>query len=273
MKKLAILSSAALLFAGSAGAQSLSDTASSITQGWSGSATLGASSATGNSESSSISGSIRLGKTVGKWEHLLFGTVFKGNSSIVIEERDETGAVVIDEGTGFPVRRIVKGDDSDRIALGYQPKYYWRERTYFFGILDWETDEPANIDSATRQVIGVGHKFYNNETGFFSGEAGFGNKNLSQVFGDDIDGGIGYLGLNFVRRFNDTATFNADLRADFGDDNTFTEIGLGLAFKVAEGMALKISHFTRNNSDITDSGNPLSSSGDSVTSLNLVFDI
>ncbi len=248
------------------------DAVDAIIQGWSGSATMGMTNATGNSEASNISAAIRLGKTVGKWEHLVFGSLFQGSSAIVVEERDANGEVVLDT-DGRPSRKIVKGDNSDRIALGYQPRYYWRPRTYFFGILDYEKDKPANVKSATRQVIGVGHKFYSNQTGFFSAEAGFGNKNTQQVFGDDINGGIGYLGLNYLNRFSDNVTFNADFRADFGSENTFTEIGLGLAFKLSEKMALKITHFQRGNSDISDGTNPLDSSTDGVTSFNLVFDI
>lgn len=271
--KLVKLAAALILVSSVPGhAQSLSDTANSITQGWAGTATLGASAASGNSDASSISGDIRLGKTVGRWEHLIFGIIFKGSSTLIVEERDELGQVVLDD-SGRPVRNIVKGSASDRLAFGYQPKFYWRPKTYLFGILDWESDEPANIDTSTRQIIGVGHKFWNNETGFLSGEVGFGNKNTDQVFGDDIDGGILYFGLGFVHRFNEFASFNADMRADSGSDNTYVELGLGLNFKVADGLALKISHFTRSNSDITDDSNPLSSSSDSITSLNLVIDI
>ncbi len=255
-----------------ANAQSVSDAAEAITQGWSGTATLGATSSTGNAEASSISGAIRLGKTVGRWEHLVFGSLFKGNSTLIVEQRDATGEVVTDD-DGRPVRTIVKGDSSDRIALGYQPKYYWKPKTFFFGILDWESDDPANIDSASRQIVGIGHRFISNKQGYLSGELGIGNKNLDPVFGDEINGAIGYLGMNFLHRFTDKASFNANLRSDFGDENTFVELGLGLSFQVAEGMALKIGHFTRNNSDIRDLGNPLSSGSDSVTSLNLVFDI
>jgi len=170
------------------------------------------------------------------------------------------------------VRTIVKGDNSDRIAIGYQPKFYYTPQTYFFGILDWEQDKPGNITSATRQIVGVGHRFYSNSTGFLSAEIGFGNKNTNLEFGENVDGGIGYLGLNFLNRVNENVTFNADLRSDFGSDNTFVEIGLGVAFKVSEKLAFKVAHFSRSNSDLS-SGGPLDSSTDSVTSINLVIDI
>ena len=236
----------------------------SILEGWRGTATLGANTSTGNAEASNINGSIRLGKTVGRWEHLVFGTVFKGESTLVVSEEDEDGTVS---------RTIVRGDTSDRLALGYQPKYYYSDRTYFFGILDWERDHPANIDQATRQVIGVGHRFFSDATGFLSAEVGIGNKNTAVLSGEDLAGGIGYLGVNYLNRFNENTTFTADLRSDFGSDNTFVEFGIGLGFRVSTNVSFKINHFSRNNSDLASGDNPLSSSSDSVTSFQLVFDI
>ncbi|MFK7994672.1 MAG: hypothetical protein AB8B87_11080 [Granulosicoccus sp.] len=92
--------------------------------GWSGTASLGATSSTGNSKSSNINGSVRLGKTIERWEHLVFGSIFKGSSSIVIVETDQNNDPILGD-DGRPQRIIVKGDNSDRIALGYQPKFYY----------------------------------------------------------------------------------------------------------------------------------------------------
>jgi len=240
--------------------------------GWVGKASFGATTSTGSAETSNINGSIRLGKTVGNWEHVVFGSLFKGESAIIREERDAAGEVILDE-DNKPKREIIRGDNSDRLSLGYQPRFYWRPRTYVFGILDWERDKPAGVKSATRQVIGVGHKFFSSPAGYLTGEIGFGNKNTDPVEGDDINGGIGYIGLNFLNRVTDQVTFNADLRSDFGSDNTFLEIGLGVAFKVSDKLALGISHFTRGNSDITNDDNPFNSKNDTVTTINLVVDI
>ena len=243
-----------------------------ILSGWSGTANIGANTSKGNADAHNINGAIRLSKTAGRWEHLVFGTLFKGESTLVINELDAAGDVVLDD-SGNPVRRIVQGDTSDRLALGYQPKFYYTDRTFFFGILDWETDEPANIDTATRQIIGVGHRFFSDASGFLSAEIGVGNKTTEAVFGPDADGGIGYLGINYLNRFNENTTFTADLRSDFGSDNTFVELGLGLSFRVSTNMSLKASYFARNNSDLSNASNPLDSSTDSVTSFQLVFDI
>jgi len=244
----------------------------SVLSGWTGTAGLGASFVTGNAESSNINGSIRLIKSYNRWDHVLTASMFKGSSTVLVTERDADGNVVRDD-NGFPVRQIVEGDNSDRLSIGYQPKYYVNDRLYAFGILDYETDEPSNIDSATRQIIGVGYSFYRNETGYLSGEVGVGNKSLKPVIGDDLDGAIGYVGVNYLNRITDTVTLNADFRSDFGSDNTFTEIGLGAAFKLSDRFSLKVSHFSRSNTDLQDATNPLDSDTDSITTLNLVADI
>lgn len=232
--------------------------------GWSGSASVGATSATGASESSSVNATIRLNKAYERWEHLLTGSVFKGRSTTVVTEEDETGQ---------PVRRVVEGDNADRVAVGYQPKYFFTDRTYGFGLFDYESDPPANIDSAFRQVVGVGHRFYENDSGYLSAEVGVGNKNTDQVSGDDLDGAIGYVGVNYLERFTDTLSFNADFRSDFGGDNTFVEIGLGLTVELNDRLSARLSHFTRGNDGLDAGDSPLDTDRSSLTTLNLVFDI
>jgi len=285
MKKITLAAGLALALAGAANAQTTTATetaanaanavtnaVATIWDGWSGTATLGATSTTGNAEASSVSGAVRVGKTVGQWEHLLTANLLFGEQTVVRERIDADGNP-IEDNNGQPIVDIFTAGNSERIALGYQPKFYWRPNTYFFGILDWEQDEPANIDLATRQVIGVGHRFWSTPQGYFSGEAGFGNKVLEPVNGSDLSGGIAYLGLNYLNRVSENTTFNADLRADLGGDNTYVELGLGLAFKVSERLALKVSYFTRGNTDLDNPTNALSSDNDSVTSFNLVLDI
>lgn len=250
-------------------AQGLDD----ITSGWSGTANLGMTNAGGNSEARSISGGIRLGKSVDQWTHILSASVLSGESTILVERRNELGEVEVDPTTNAPIRDIIKGDNAERYAIGYQPRFQWKEKTYLFGIIDWEQDKPANIKSSTRQIVGVGHTFWRDSKGFFTGEVGVGNKNLSVLFGDDLDGGIGYFGFNFVNRLSEVTTFNADFKSDFGSDNTFSEIGLGMTFRASDRMSIKLSHFLRNNTGLTNPSNPLNSDTDTVTTFNLLFDI
>ncbi len=277
------IAAGALMFGSAAFAQtdlgneSVSDQAAAIGgavfTGWTGTASLGATFASGNASSDNINGSVRLIKSYERWDHVLTASMFKGTSTVLVTQRDDVTNEVVTDDNGFPVREIVEGENSDRLAFGYQPKYYFSEKLYAFGILDWETDEPANIDTASRQVIGAGYSFYRNASGYLSGEAGFGNKVLDPVFGDDLDGAIAYLGVNYLNRISDTVTLNADVRADIGGDNTFIELGLGAAFKLSDRFSLKVTHFSRSNTDLEDPTNPEASSTDNITSFNLVVDI
>jgi len=251
------------------------DDAKSMLQGWRGQATLGASSITGNTVANNATAGIRLGKTVGKWEHLIFGNYFNGESTKLVEKKDENGQPVTLPVNGEDVqvfKQVVSGN-SDRLSIGYKPRFYWRPRTYFFGIVDYEKDKPANIELGARQLVGVGHKIFSSASGFLSVEAGLGNKSLKQVFGGNVTGANAYFGAGYLNRFSDTVTFNADLRADLGSDNNYLEIDLGLAFKVSQRLAVKIAHQTRGNSDIENPQLESPSKIDNATTVNLVVDL
>jgi len=270
--------SAAVVFGALAVSSVQAQDADALIQGWSGTATLGANAISGNVEANNINAGIRLGRTVGQWEHLVFGNYFKGDATVLVDEIDADGNPVtttLANGDVVTQQQIVKGGNSDRLHIGYAPRFYWRPRTYFFGIIDYEQDKPANVELGSRQLIGIGHKFFSNASGFLSGEAGFGNKNTEVVAGEDINGGVAYLGADYLNRINENVTFDANFRADLGSDNTYTEIGLGLAFKLSQRMAVKIAHQTRGNTDITNPSLPLgdASDTDNSTSINLVVDL
>lgn len=240
--------------------------------GWTGTVSLGASTSTGSSETNSVNGSLRVGKRSGKWAHWFSLIAFTGDSAVAAPRRGADGEVILGD-NGEPVVDIVRSDTSDRLAASYQPRYYFSNKTYGFVVLDWEQDEPAGIDLSTRQLIGIGHRFYQDNTGYFSVEAGVGNKVLEDLNDEEFGGAIAYAAANYLYRVNENVTFNADLIGDFGDDNSTVDASLGIKFKLTRTLAFGITHFVRTNSDIENSANPLSGSRDSVTTLNLVIDI
>lgn len=225
---------------------------------WSGSASLGASIASGNSEAESISGALRLSSRQDKWEHTIFGDILKGEATTVTNNADGT-------------RTFNTQDTSNRLALGYQPKYFWRESTYLFGVLDWTQDKPGDIDSRTTQVVGVGHQFWATDTGSFAAELGVGGKQTEFVSATPkTDEAITYVAANYLNSISEQTTINADLRADIGSDNTATDIGVGVAYKMSDNMALKFSYLVRRNSDIVGA---LGDKTDTVAGFSLVTDL
>jgi len=243
--------------------------------GWKGSINLGATSSTGNSENTTLTGGLRVSKTVGRWEHLVFGTLSFADTTVVGPAFDPvSGVQSLDPTTGIAAVESDSVTTAERFHIGYQPKYFFiPERTYVFGILDYEQDEPSNIELNTRQIVGVGHTFFDTGKASFIGEAGIGNTLLEPVVGDDLDGAILFLGLHYLNEFTDALTFNADLRIDAGSENNYTELGLGLSFRASTRLSLKLAYFVRSNTDLDNPANPLSSDTDTLTTFNLVFDI
>ncbi len=256
MKKLtAAVAGLALMLTGAAHAQS------SLLDGWSGSANLGLTFVRGDAESDSVAAGIRISKTVGKWEHLLFGSLIHGSTTVVIANPPAPS-------------ELIEADSAERLLIGYQPKYYWRPRTYFFGLFDFETDEPGNIDTAFTQIIGIGHKFWTRgEDSYFAGEAGIGNSSLEPEVGPDVDSAILYGALNYRYKFTETALFYSDFRADIGDDNTAIDWNSGVSFKLSSRLAVNLSLLIYGNTDLDDNTNPLDEDFNQVFTAGLVFDI
>lgn len=256
MRKLtAAVTGLALMLTGAAHAQS------SLLEGWSGAASLGFTFVRGDAESDSITANIRLSKTVGKWEHLVFGSAIQGSQTVVITNPPEPS-------------ELLEADSAERFLIGYQPKYYWRPRTYFFGLFDFETDEPGNIDTSFAQIIGIGHKFWERGEGtYFSGEAGIGNSSLEPEVGEDVDSAILYGALNYRNQFTDTVTFFSDFRADIGDDNTAIDWNSGVSFKVSTRLSVNLSLLIYGNTDLDDNSNPLDEDYNQVYTAGLAFDI
>ena len=256
MKKLtAAAAGLALMLVGTAHAQF------GFAQGWNGSAHLGFTFVRGDTESDSLSAGIRLSKTSGNWEHLVFGSLLEGSQTVVITDPPNPS-------------ETLDAEAAERVLIGYQPKYFWRPRTYFFGLVDFESDEPGNIDSSFAQIIGIGHKFWSTGTGSsLSGEVGVGNSNLEPIVGEDVDGAILYGALNYRNRFTETATVFSDLRLDFGDDNTAVDWNSGLSFKVASRLSVNLSLLLFGNTDLQNNANPLDQDFNQVFTAGLAFDI
>ena len=64
--------------------------------------------------------------------------------------------------------------------------------------------------------------------------------------GERETGGIGYVGLNAVRLLGERVTVEAGIDSDFGSENRYTELTLGLAWRLSEPVSLKFGYEVRN---------------------------
>ena len=241
--------------------------------GWDAKVEFGAQSTSGASRTSSLSGGAEGTYRGGRWEHHVVARALQSASSVVVERRDENGDSVPGP-DGAPISDIVRNTTNDRRFLGLQPRWFFRqERNYLFAILDLESNEPADIESSSRQIAGIGYRHVVDKSNWFTAGIGVGRKRLEQVSGEIDEGGIGYVGLAFTRLIGERAKFETALDSDFGGENRFTELTLGLSWKLGTPVSLKLGYEARMNSDISDPQNPFDESVDARASISLQIDV
>lgn len=213
--------------------------------GWSGEAEFGANSSSGNSDNSSAIGKVDVSRGSGMWIHNLIGDVYKADADGV--------------------------DTADRFSIGYKPKRLINDRTYLFGLLNYDEDSFANIDSRERAAIGMGHFFINDDQTLLLGEIGIGASSIDFTSGGSSDtDGLLYLHGKYRTNVMENAQFIADVTVNGGGDNTYTEGNLGFQVGIGGNLALKATYGLRRNSDIVGSRGE---KDDTVTNLTLVYGI
>ena len=242
-------------------------------EGWDAKVELGAQATRGASRTSSLSGSTELSYRGGRWEQRISAKALQSVSSVAVPRRDENGDAVLSP-DGEPISDIQRDRTNDRRFLGIQPRWFFREqKNYLFAIADYESNEPADIRSSTRQIAGVGYRLWRDKSNYFTAGIGVGNKRLERVTGEVDSGGIGYVGLNFVRLIAERARFEAGLDSDFGGESRHTELALGLSWTFADPVALKFGYEARVNSDISNPSNPFDESVDARATISLEIDV
>ena len=244
-----------------------------LPDGWNATLELGAYATSGASRTNSFSGGADTTYRGGRWENHLVARALQSSSTVVVTRRDEAGDAVLDA-SGEPVSDVVRNRTNDRRFLGLEPRWFFREeKNYLFAIVDVETNEPADVDLATRQIAGIGYRLFTDKSNWFTAGVGIGRKSLSQVSGERDQGGIGYVGLAFTRLIGERAKFETTLDSDFGGENRFTELTLGLTWKLGSPVSLKLGYEARMNSDIGDPRNPFDESVDARASISLEIDV
>ena len=244
-----------------------------LPDGWNATLELGAYATSGASRTNSFSGGADTTYRGGRWENHLVARALQSSSTVVVTRRDEAGDAVLDA-SGEPVSDVVRNRTNDRRFLGLEPRWFFRqEKNYVFAIVDLETNEPADVDLATRQIAGIGYRLFTDKSNWFTAGIGIGRKSLSQVSGERDQGGIGYVGLAFTRLIGERAKFETALDSDFGGENRFTELTLGLTWKLGAPVSLKLGYEARMNSDIGDPQNPFDESVDARASISLEIDV
>jgi len=209
---------------------------------WSGSAELGASMSTGNTESSTINGKFQLGYVTGPWSHRF---------------RLET------------IQSSEDGDDTADRTLGeFESNYAMTERNYLFGVLRGTRDEFSGYKYQSSAAAGYGRKLWLSERGYWNAEIGPGVRIAETEDGGRETNAIARLSSGFEYRLSEYARFNQDVTVLAGQDNTEIESVTGLSTSLTETLAMKLSYTVQHNTDVPAG----TEKTDTYTSVNLVYD-
>ena len=208
---------------------------------WTAKAGLGYLATTGNSESTSVNGSVDVGYAIGRWDHSL------AFLAIGAESNGESTA--------------------ERYSLGYKAKWNIRDWDYAFGSIDYDKDKISSVEQSLAETIGYGRRFIKNEVQELNGEIGLGHRKQDFIDGTDDSSAILRLGGDYLYNISPTASFTQTLAIDIGSDNTSTIAVSALNTKVRDALALVLGFTVKNNSDVPAGFDKT----DTFTSINLEY--
>lgn len=191
---------------------------------WSGSATLGFLSTSGNTESSSLNSGFEVIYETGNWLHGLSGGAI--NSS---QDGDAT---------------------AEAYNLDWRTEYNFSETSYVVGRLDWRKDRFSGFDQQFSQTVAYGRRLIDTERHLLAVEIGAGAKQFDAADGTDTSDAVARAGLDYTWTFSETASFEQEILVESGDTNTLIESVSALKARLLGDLALVASFTVRNNSDV-----------------------
>jgi len=208
---------------------------------WTAKAGLGYLATTGNSESTSVNGTLDVGYAVGRWNHEL-GFLALGAQS-----------------DGLTT--------AERYSLGYKAKWDIRDFDYAFAGLNYDKDKISSVEQSISETLGYGRRLIKNELQELNAEAGVGYRQQDFVDGTDDSSAIVRLAGDYLYNISDTSKFTQTLAIEIGGDNTSTIAVSELNTKIRDTLSLVLGFTVNNNSDVPAGFDKT----DTFTSINLEY--
>ena len=243
-----------------------------LVQGLNGSVQLGALSTFGPTDSNTLSARTTYTYRTQRWEHELDAKLLRSSSEQLVIRLDANGDTISDA-QGEPVKDLITNTTSKRGFVSAQSRFFLSEKTYLFGVVDYETNKPANIDKSTRQIAGFGYKLWRSKSDQLGAEIGVGRKSRFEVDGSSEEDPIGYLGFIFRRNLSKKSSLAIELDSDFASDNRYTEADITFKWSVRNPLSIKLRYEARFNSTVTDPLNTFADGLEAALSINIAVDV
>lgn len=206
-----------------------------VVQGWRGSFALGASAASGNTDTSEVNGAGRLTYGVGSWNHL-FGF-----------------AVEYGEANSDP--------NEEKFFAIYEGNRYFTPEFYLFGVARYEYDgitvdgDGDVIDGDETDAflgVGPGYRVLNDANQTWRIQAGPGVRYFSSIDGES-ETETGFIASSrYYYGFSDTVAFTLDTDVLGSNENTVVTNDIGVNFKVSQNLSTRVGYRTEYNTDPVD---------------------
>ena len=224
---------------------------------WTGKAELGFLQSGGNTEAASANTKVDLTHETRRWKNNIFvAALYSENAEFSTAERYEARHQVdykiTDKLSWFAALR---GEQDRFSGFAYQATASTGASYQF-------------IDTAATKLdfsLGAGYKRSKAET-LIKSEAG---EVLDRLEGEVETDTVGTLGSNYEHSFTETTKVTNKLLTEFGGDNTAVANDIALQVSMTQTLALAVGFGIRYNSDPP----PLSESTDTLTTINLVYNI
>lgn len=191
---------------------------------WSGSASLGLLSTSGNTNTTSYNTSFGISYTKNKWTHVI---------DAAANGADESDTVT-----------------AEAYQADWKSSYDWSEHNYLFGLVGWRKDRFSGVNEQLSESIGYGRRIINTPAHILSAEVGAGYRDADLSDNTSESGAIGRLGLDYKWTFSETANFEQKIAVEAGSDNTYIESISAVRAKLLGDFAIVFSYTVRHNTDV-----------------------
>jgi len=191
---------------------------------WSGSASLGFLSTSGNTDTTSFNAGFGVGYAMNAWKHAL-------NARALGSDQNEIST-------------------AEAYQVGWQSDYNFTETDFIFGTVDWRKDRFSGVDEQTTETIGYGRRLLDGPTHLLNVGLGVGHRSADLADGTSESGVIGRASLDYNWIISETSGFDQNIIIESGSDNTYIESVSALRARLMGDFALVVSYTIKQNSDV-----------------------
>ena len=157
------------------------------------------------------------------------------------------------DGRALFVKREEDGEDTDeRYEAVGTANYYWSERMFAYGRLQWRKDLFGGVREEYIPTVGLGRILIDTGAHRLKGEIGAGYKFSELDDGTDEDNPVATGGLKYTWKISENAEFIQNVLAEWTQDNTYAESETALRTTIIGSLGAKFSYVVKHNTDVTD---------------------